>query len=76
MHDADAVVARLNATEWNGCAFSNSSHASLSASWSVLACQLIGSPAKAKADLGWEPQTSFEDLIRLMTRADLGLLKP
>jgi GDPmannose 4,6-dehydratase len=38
--------------------------------------QLIGSPAKAKADLGWEPQTSFEDLIRLMTRADLGMLKP
>jgi GDPmannose 4,6-dehydratase len=38
--------------------------------------QLIGSPAKAKADLGWEPQTSFEELIRLMTRADLELLKP
>lgn len=38
--------------------------------------QLIGSPAKAKEDLGWEPQTSFEELIRLMTRADLGLLKP
>jgi GDPmannose 4,6-dehydratase len=38
--------------------------------------QLIGSPAKAKKDLGWEPQTSFEELIRLMTRADLGLLKP
>jgi GDPmannose 4,6-dehydratase len=38
--------------------------------------QLIGDPSKAKADLGWEPKTSFEDLIRLMTRADLGLLKP
>jgi GDPmannose 4,6-dehydratase len=38
--------------------------------------QLIGSPAKAKADLGWEPQTTFEELIRLMTRADLELLKP
>jgi GDPmannose 4,6-dehydratase len=37
--------------------------------------QLIGSPAKAKADLGWEPQTTFEELIRLMTRADLELLK-
>ena len=36
--------------------------------------QLIGSPAKAKADLGWEPETSFEELIRLMTRADLELL--
>jgi GDPmannose 4,6-dehydratase len=38
--------------------------------------QLIGSPAKAKADLGWEPETSFEELIRLMTRSDLELLKP
>jgi GDPmannose 4,6-dehydratase len=37
--------------------------------------QLIGSPAKAKADLGWEPETTFEELIRLMTRADLDLLK-
>jgi GDPmannose 4,6-dehydratase len=36
--------------------------------------QLIGSPAKAKADLGWEPKTTFEELIRLMTRADLKLL--
>jgi GDPmannose 4,6-dehydratase len=38
--------------------------------------QLIGDPSKAKRDLGWEPRTSFEDLIRLMTRADLELLKP
>jgi GDPmannose 4,6-dehydratase len=38
--------------------------------------QLIGDPGKAKRDLGWEPKTSFEDLIRLMTRADLGLMKP
>jgi GDPmannose 4,6-dehydratase len=37
---------------------------------------LIGSPAKAKRDLGWEPRTSFEELIRLMTRSDLELLKP
>jgi len=37
---------------------------------------LIGNPAKAERDLGWKPQTSFEDLIRLMTRADLELLKP
>ena len=36
--------------------------------------QLIGNPAKAKAQLGWEPQTSFEELILLMTRADLELL--
>lgn len=37
---------------------------------------LIGDPAKAERDLGWKPQTSFEELIRLMTRADLELLKP
>jgi GDPmannose 4,6-dehydratase len=37
---------------------------------------LIGSPAKAEKDFGWKPQTSFEELIRLMTRADLELLKP
>jgi len=38
--------------------------------------QLIGDPSKAKRLLGWEPRTSFEELIRLMTRADLELLKP
>jgi len=37
---------------------------------------LIGSPAKAERDLGWRPQTSFEELIRLMTRADVELLAP
>jgi GDPmannose 4,6-dehydratase len=35
---------------------------------------LIGNPAKAELDLGWKPRTSFEQLIRLMTRADLELL--
>ncbi|HEV7936605.1 MAG TPA: GDP-mannose 4,6-dehydratase [Solirubrobacteraceae bacterium] len=35
---------------------------------------LIGSPAKAGKDLGWKPQTTFEQLIRLMTRADIELL--
>ncbi len=35
---------------------------------------LIGSPAKAEQDLGWKPKTSFEELIRLMTRADIELL--
>ncbi|MFZ1154434.1 MAG: GDP-mannose 4,6-dehydratase [Solirubrobacteraceae bacterium] len=35
---------------------------------------LIGSSAKAEHDLGWKPQTSFEELIRLMTRADIELL--
>ena len=36
---------------------------------------LIGNPAKAKERLGWEPTTSFEELIRLMTRADLAALR-
>jgi GDPmannose 4,6-dehydratase len=35
---------------------------------------LIGDPSKAKARLGWEPETNFEELIRLMTRADMQLL--
>jgi len=35
---------------------------------------LIGTPAKAERDLGWKPQTSFEQLIRLMTRSDIDLL--
>jgi GDPmannose 4,6-dehydratase len=35
---------------------------------------LIGKPEKAKQDLGWEPKTTFEELIRLMTDADLELL--
>jgi GDPmannose 4,6-dehydratase len=35
---------------------------------------LVGDYSKAKRDLGWEPTTSFEELIRLMTRADLALL--
>jgi GDPmannose 4,6-dehydratase len=36
---------------------------------------LIGDPSKAARDLGWKPQTSFEELIRLMTRSDLDLLR-
>jgi GDPmannose 4,6-dehydratase len=35
---------------------------------------LIGDASKAKAELGWEPRTSFEELIRLMVDADLELL--
>jgi GDPmannose 4,6-dehydratase len=35
---------------------------------------LIGDYGKAQRDLGWKPETSFEQLIRLMTRADLELL--
>lgn len=35
---------------------------------------LIGDPGKAYRDLGWKPQTSFEELIRMMTKSDLALL--
>ncbi len=35
---------------------------------------LIGDSSKADRDLGWKPTTTFEELIRLMTRADLELL--
>jgi len=31
---------------------------------------LLGDPAKAKKELGWEPQTKFEDLVKLMVKAD------
>src|SRR3989440_5254842 len=36
---------------------------------------LIGDSSKAKGLLGWEPHTSFEELIRLMVDADLELLQ-
>jgi GDPmannose 4,6-dehydratase len=36
--------------------------------------QLIGDSSKAKRDLGWEPGTTFEQLIRLMVDADHALL--
>jgi GDPmannose 4,6-dehydratase len=32
---------------------------------------LLGDPSKAKADLGWEPVTSFEELVAMMVRTDL-----
>jgi GDPmannose 4,6-dehydratase len=35
---------------------------------------LIGDATKAKRELGWEPRTSFEELIRLMVDADFELL--
>ena len=36
---------------------------------------LVGDPAKAKKQLGWEPKTKFRDLVRLMVDADLAELK-
>jgi GDPmannose 4,6-dehydratase len=35
---------------------------------------LVGDASKAERVLGWTPTTDFEQLIRLMTRADLALL--
>jgi GDPmannose 4,6-dehydratase len=35
---------------------------------------LVGDASKAKQILGWEPQTSFEQLIRMMVDSDLELL--
>ena len=32
---------------------------------------LVGTPAKAKAELGWEPTVRFEGLVRMMVDADL-----
>ncbi len=32
---------------------------------------LVGDPSKARTQLGWEPRTSFEDLIGMMVAADL-----
>jgi GDPmannose 4,6-dehydratase len=37
---------------------------------------LIGDASKARERLGWEPQTSFEEMIRLMVDADAKLLGP
>jgi GDPmannose 4,6-dehydratase len=36
---------------------------------------LIGNPAKAKKDLGWEPKVRFEELVQIMVDADLALVE-
>jgi len=36
---------------------------------------LIGNPAKAKQQLGWEPKVRFKELVKIMTEADLDLAK-
>ena len=36
---------------------------------------LIGDYSKAKEKLGWEPRTSFEELVKLMVDSDLELLR-
>jgi GDPmannose 4,6-dehydratase len=36
---------------------------------------LIGDPAKARRQLGWEPKVRFKELVRIMVEADLDLAK-
>jgi GDPmannose 4,6-dehydratase len=36
--------------------------------------QLLGNPAKAKCQLGWEPTVKFEKLVKIMTEGDLKIL--
>jgi GDPmannose 4,6-dehydratase len=36
---------------------------------------LIGDPGKAKKQLGWEPEVSFEQLVKMMVDSDLEMLK-
>lgn len=36
---------------------------------------LIGNPAKAKQQLGWEPKVRFKELVKIMTDHDLALAK-
>jgi len=36
---------------------------------------LIGNPAKAKEKLGWEPKTTFHDLVRVMVKSDFEKIK-
>ena len=36
---------------------------------------LIGDAAKAKKVLGWEPKTSFKDLVTMMVKSDLKLVE-
>ncbi len=36
--------------------------------------QLLGNPAKAKRQLGWEPAVKFEELVKIMTDGDLKIL--
>jgi len=35
---------------------------------------LVGDPSKARRELGWEPQVSFEELIDMMVKADIDRL--
>jgi GDPmannose 4,6-dehydratase len=36
---------------------------------------LVGDPGQAHRSLGWQPETSFEELVRMMVEADVALLR-
>jgi GDPmannose 4,6-dehydratase len=36
---------------------------------------LLGDPSKAKKELGWKPEVTFEKLVEIMTRADWDALQ-
>ncbi|EWM25959.1 gdp-mannose -dehydratase [Nannochloropsis gaditana] len=36
---------------------------------------LLGNPAKAKKHIGWEPEVSFDDLVKEMVEADIALVE-
>ncbi|MCP4155528.1 MAG: GDP-mannose 4,6-dehydratase, partial [bacterium] len=36
---------------------------------------LIGDNSKAKKELGWEPEVSFDGLVKMMVDSDMALLK-
>ncbi|MBK5118084.1 MAG: GDP-mannose 4,6-dehydratase, partial [Thermoleophilia bacterium] len=36
---------------------------------------LRGDPSRAKAELGWEPEVSFDELVRIMVDADIAALE-
>jgi GDPmannose 4,6-dehydratase len=36
---------------------------------------LVGDPSKARTMLGWQPETSFEELVVMMVEADMALLR-
>jgi GDPmannose 4,6-dehydratase len=35
---------------------------------------LIGDPSKARQKLGWQPKTTFKDLVKLMVDADIKMV--
>jgi GDPmannose 4,6-dehydratase len=37
---------------------------------------LVGDPTRAHTELGWKPETTFEQLVRMMVDADLAAVRP